>query len=484
MVHRLRGYGWPLLAAAASTLLLAGCGGAGGSRQRPTRVDHQVVVSAPAAAVRQVRQDFHSWSCSAMSLTSPTAIAADVAANVAGNQFGSGSGPSAEANFIPASATADGDPYAEFECEKDARQMIVWYEEIAGVWVPKNGGFATSGALSESPSTIAIPASNRENPNLIEEALQQDFLGVLAPAGKSFRPTCSLSDGRRSDYYCVVTNTSTHLNLIGLYHVNLTSGKVFHLEGGNSTSTQSTSVASDTGTATTEQSSTTAPDLYASCSNTVVTFAGIETDLRAYLAIANHGNTTALHDDFAALGDDLELMEQQAVGLRHYRASGTFENAAAIYLADAEEVDIAGQLVSQPSVFPAALRQSCPSSWYTAGLPGGHGGEATNATTSPTTSQGTPATPLHCSVPTFNRGLEVLGTSCSIAAEVVRDATKAPGCQVGDQSGSASSARCAVDGFDCQATLGYPPGQSQGEESPFFTCTEPPQAKVSWYSPV
>jgi hypothetical protein len=385
MGNWLRGRGWFV---AATCLLLAGCGSVGRSHQPSKHVATRAL--APAGAVSEVRKYFHGWSCSTMSLTSPTALAADVAANAAGNQFGSGSGPSAQADFIPASGKADGDPYAEFGCAKGGRRIVAWADEIGGVWAAKNGGFAMSGALAESPTSISVPAASRSNPELIDTTLQHDFSKAFASSGASVRPACSPSNSQRSDYYCVVTNTSTHANIIVLYHVDTTSGQVFSLKAGNSTSAQSTAAAQGTGTATTPQSSTTAPDLYASCSNTVDTFAGIETDLRTYLA--NQGNTTTLHGDFAALGDDLELMGQQADGLRHDSAGVTFQNAAATYSADAGEVNIAGQLQSPPSDFTTVLRQSCPSSWYAAGLPG------QTASSNPTSTPTTPTPPTGATV--------------------------------------------------------------------------------------
>jgi hypothetical protein len=370
MVNRLGGRG-SLGMAVVCMLLISGCGTAGRGGHPSARVASATdrTGSAPAGLVRQAQQYLHGASCSAMQLTSPTAIAFDVAANVADNQFGSGHGISAQLDFVPASAKADGGPYAEFDCTKNGRNIAIWYEEVGGVWVPMNGGFSVRRGLSESLTQISIPAPSRSNPKLVEEALQKDFSNVFASSGTPVRPACSVSDSQKDDYYCVVTNTSTHLSIIAVYHVVKASGMVFSLKVGNSASTQSVPGGTDTETATTQQSGTTAPDLYDSCADTVASYHDTIIGLETFITI--HSNRNAMYKDLTALGQDFDLMSQQAETAGNDAVGTTFEEAYGVYTADAVSVQNTDILEPPPSRLGAALRQSCPSSFAAAGLTGG-----------------------------------------------------------------------------------------------------------------
>ena len=399
VVKRLRGRGW--IAAAICMPLLAGCASAGGDRHPGRVASTHMAGSAPTGLVRQARQYVHAATCSAMQLTSPTAIAADIAANAAGDQFGSGSGPSAQADFLPASGKADGNRYAEFACVKSGRRIVLWYDEIGGVWTTMNGGFSISRGLSNSPTRISIPTSSRTQPKLIEGVLQKNFSTAFASSGAPVRPTCSVSDGQSDDYYCVVTNTSTHLSILALYHVDATSGAVFSVKPGNTQSGQSDSSATASGPST---------DLYQSCGDTVASFRDITIDLRTYLA--DRSNVATMHDDFTALSDDLQLMAQQAERQQHDGDVSTLQNAAAAYLADAEEVEISGQLQAPPADFASVLQKACPSSWSSAGLPSKTASTGSNASGSNSTNTGS----------TGNNGARTRASTHSAAMAIVASA--------------------------------------------------------------
>jgi hypothetical protein len=369
MGNWLRGRRPVIVAVGCMLPLLAGCGSGAKSGQRTTG-SGAATSYAPAGAVREAQQYLHGWSCSAMSLTSPTAIADDVAANADGNQFGSGSGPSAQADFLPASGKANGQPYAEFECTKVNRRAVLWVNEIGGVWTSMNGGLTAPAALSETPTRISISASSRSNPTQIENALQQNLSNAFASSSASVRPACSLSDKQKNDYFCVVTNSSTSASAMVLYQVDTASGTVVSLSAGKTSAGAQTS-----GTSTASGGSD--ADSYQACSDTVASAKSMTTNLRTY--VRNQSNVSEMHDDFEALGLDLGLLSRQVESAGQYSNGVALESAGAAYLADAEEVDISGQLESPPDEFGAALRGSCPHSFAAADLTAG--GSSSGGTT-------------------------------------------------------------------------------------------------------
>ena len=97
----------------------------------------------------------------------------------------------------------------------------------------------------------------------------------------------------------------------------------------------------------------------------------------------------------------------------------------------------------------------------------GNTGVPTTAT-QPTPASGTPA----CVAPSNVVAFSVSGTTCTTAIGLVHALLKSDVCAVGDSYGNAASSTCQIDGFDCSATLGYPPGQTAGEESAVLACTE------------
>ena len=98
------------------------------------------------------------------------------------------------------------------------------------------------------------------------------------------------------------------------------------------------------------------------------------------------------------------------------------------------------------------------------------------------TASSTPGTSASsCSIPGTQQ-LQIAGTSCSAASNVVQAADHAPGCQVADQYGEPTSGSCSVMGFSCTAALGYMPGQSQGEQFPVLDCSAPSGATLRWHA--
>ncbi len=364
MGNRLRGCGG-LSIVGLSFVLLAGCGSASGSHERSTKIAERGAVRAPAAALRQVRQDHPSWGCAAMGLTSAPALAADVSANAAGDQFGTGSGPSAQADFAPASGRADGSLYAEFNCTARGRRVVIWYDDVGGVWLSMNGGLPIHGGLSASPTRITIPTSSRAQSSTIETSLANSLSHAFASAGAPAPETTCEETGDTSDeFYCVLKNTTTHLSILALYKVDSATGKVFSLNAGKISAGAQTE-----GASTASSGGSEAADSYHACSNTVASMKSMTVDLRTYLR--NQSDATKMHDDFEALGLDLGLLARQVEGAGEDSDGVILLNAGAAYLADAEEVDISGQLQSPPDGFAVALRGSCPHSFAAAGLTGG-----------------------------------------------------------------------------------------------------------------
>jgi len=88
--------------------------------------------------------------------------------------------------------------------------------------------------------------------------------------------------------------------------------------------------------------------------------------------------------------------------------------------------------------------------------------------TQPNSASGKPA----CAAPADVVAFSVSGTTCATAIGLVHALLKSDVCAVGDSYGNAASSTCQIDGFDCSASLGYPPGQTVGEESAVLACTE------------
>jgi len=160
-------------------------------------------------------------------------------------------------------------------------------------------------------------------------------------------------------------------------------------------------------------------DLYASCAKTVASFRDMTLDLRTYLA--NHSNVASMHDDFAALGDDLGLMMQQADGDNHISAGSTFQTAAGVYSADAEEVEVSGQLQGPPADFASVLEQACSSSWAAERLPRSSSAAGTASKTTTTAASTASAATSQAATPTT-------GSFAPTPAEVAKAKAAYPMC--------------------------------------------------------
>ncbi len=98
----------------------------------------------------------------------------------------------------------------------------------------------------------------------------------------------------------------------------------------------------------------------------------------------------------------------------------------------------------------------------------------TNATTATVTTQTTTASTTATAATATRCGdsayLLVSGTSCAADVSLFKLWSTTPACSVGDQAGSPTTSTCTIGDYGCKAGLGYPPGQTQGQESAVVTC--------------
>jgi len=214
-----------LIAAASAILFLAGCSSgqqtSGRSKAPPsTGIDAQVA------------RDLPGWQCMRMSSTSPEAIAADIAANHNGKQFGNGSPGSGEANFHPESSSMDGNPYAEFQCAKGSRSDVLWYSSLGGANLPLNPGLPSSGSLVEQSTRLSVNVGSSQG---IASALATTITSVFAPTGTPTTAKCYVSDAAANDYFCTATNSANGVTILVLYHVDPRTGTVVSLRAAGDT---------------------------------------------------------------------------------------------------------------------------------------------------------------------------------------------------------------------------------------------------------
>jgi hypothetical protein len=135
--------------------LVAGCGAshrAASSSSATGSASQTTTGPAANGAAAALHQAWPAEQCLVMQLTGQPARAADAAANTAGNQFGPANGGiGSQVSFQPASATADGNPYAQFKCEEDGSTTIFWMQQIGGGWLTMNGGMPLS-SVSTAPA--------------------------------------------------------------------------------------------------------------------------------------------------------------------------------------------------------------------------------------------------------------------------------------------------------------------------------------------
>jgi hypothetical protein len=67
--------------------------------------------------------------------------------------------------------------------------------------------------------------------------------------------------------------------------------------------------------------------------------------------------------------------------------------------------------------------------------------------------------------------LLVAGTGCAADLPLVKSWASTAACLVADQYPDPTHSTCHVGGYECKAALGYPPGQTQGQEAAVVSCT-------------
>jgi hypothetical protein len=67
--------------------------------------------------------------------------------------------------------------------------------------------------------------------------------------------------------------------------------------------------------------------------------------------------------------------------------------------------------------------------------------------------------------------LLVAGTGCAADLPLVKSWASTAACLVADQYPDPTHSTCHVGGYECKAALGYPPGQTQGQQAAVVSCT-------------